>query len=96
MKPLILDFAEEPTRMDVDYSLIEYSEELNLTVFKSTQEPAIDILSLDTRTGLKSPGPTDSDRDFDTAVVTECHANLRTLLETRTITESAREGTDSD
>ncbi len=64
MKPLILEFAETPEILDLDNSILEYSEELNLTVLKSTKEVAIEKVYLETETFTKSIGEgTDKDQD---------------------------------
>lgn len=36
MRPLILEFAETPELKNLDYSLIEYSQEKNLSVIRIT------------------------------------------------------------
>jgi hypothetical protein len=48
MKPLILEFTESPKIQNIDYSLIEYSKEKNLSVLKNTDIPAISYVSMDT------------------------------------------------
>jgi len=50
MKPLILEFAEVPSKYEIDYTKFEYSEQLNLTIVKSNGVPAISNFGLDTKT----------------------------------------------
>lgn len=99
MKPLILDFAEEPRKVDIDYSHIEYSEQLNLTIFKDTGEPAICEFALDTSTFNEGEG-LPADRDPDTRSINNGKKkdidDLRILFETRTVTHVQRETSDSD
>ena len=52
MKPFILNFSECPNGEILDYSLIEYSEKLNLSVVKGSDKPAVSFLSNDTVTML--------------------------------------------
>ena len=54
MKPLIFDFKEKPTNQGMDFSLVEYSDKFNLTVVRGTEQPAINILSMDTVTMTKA------------------------------------------
>lgn len=107
MKPLILDFAENPELIDLDISILEYSDELNLTVLKSTKEIAIEKVCMETETFTKSVGEgTDQDKDLvhsKTPVITEVFdsdpsiQNLLThLMETTTYTFANREETDTD
>lgn len=87
MKPLILDFAENPELIDLDTSILEYSEELNLTVLKSTKEVAIEKVYLETETFTKSFGEgSDTDQDND----------LAHLMETSTKTAVENEDSDTD
>ncbi|WP_343703590.1 hypothetical protein [Chitinophaga sp.] len=51
MKPLILEFAETSSEPAPDFTMIEYSDTLNLNVLKKTQSPAIILVSMDTLTG---------------------------------------------
>ena len=89
MKPLILEFAEKPALKKLDYSLIEYSDEKNLSVIKNTNIPAISYVSLDTETFTKATGePTDSDIDMK--------FKLKRLLDTSTDTFTSTEPSDSD
>ncbi len=89
MRPLILEFTEKPTLKNLDFSLIEYSKKLNLSVIKNTEMPAIKYVSMDTETFTKTSGePSDSDRDY--------MFNLRQLLDTSTETFTSTEPSDSD
>lgn len=83
MKPITFEFLERPDESEVDYSKIEYDNELNLSIDKSTNLPAIDSVNMETETFTRTHGEvSDSDADFrmDTA--------------TRTLTQM--ESTDSD
>ncbi|HXC03375.1 MAG TPA: hypothetical protein VNZ86_01410 [Bacteroidia bacterium] len=89
MNPLSFQFRETPTAQELDYSIIEYSDRLNLSVDKKTGKPAIDILMLDTQTYTKS-GWEDSDSD---------DSGVRMLLDTTTQTYSTplgKEDSDND
>jgi hypothetical protein len=89
MKPLILEFAEAPKLKNLDYSLIEYSWNKNLSVLKNTDIPAISYVSMDTETFTKTTGePTDSDSNFN--------YKIKRLLDTSTGTHSFTEPSDSD
>jgi hypothetical protein len=89
MKPLILEFAEEPNITDIDYSLVEYSELQHLSVVKDTNIAAIKTVSMETETFTKTVGePSDSDNDL--------RSNLKRLLDTGTETLSGTEPSDSD
>lgn len=88
MKPLILDYAEVPEKINLDYSLIEYSEKLNLSVLKGTDEVAIEKANLDTRTFTKATGES-SDSDVS-------NMNLKNLFDTITKTGDNKESSDSD
>lgn len=89
MKPLILEFAEAPKMMDLDFSLIEYSQEKHLSVLKGTDISAISYASMDTETFTKSnQEPTDSDNDY--------RRQVKYMLDTRTDTFTETEPSDSD
>lgn len=76
MKPLILHFAEKPSLKELDFSLVEYSQNQNLTVIKETTIPAIKYISMETETFTKTSGePSDSDRDYQ--------LKLKYLLDTK-------------
>ena len=108
MKPITFEFLEKPTESEFDYSIIEYDNELNLSVDKTTKLPAIDSLNMETETFTKTGGEaSDSDADFrmDTATrtytemeATDSDANIHSLIQlmgTSTLTE-ASEAADSD
>ncbi len=89
MNPLILEFAETPKAIDLDFSLIEYSKLKNLTVLKGTDIPAISYASMNTETFTKADQePTDSDYDYK--------SKIKHLLDTRTDTFTSNEPSDSD
>jgi len=89
MKPLILEFKETPEFKNLDYSLIEYSKQKQLSVVKNTEIPAISYVSMDTETFTKTSGePTDSDNDL--------RFSLKRLLDTRTDTFTETEPSDGD
>lgn len=99
MKPFILNFAEEPKRIEFDISGIEYSEKYNLTVIKESGKPAISEHELDTTTFKKSKEfPTDTDYENNKNKYSKLGKlpRFRSILETRTITEAGREVTDED
>lgn len=111
MNPLAFQFKETPSSENLDYSLIEYDEQLNLSVNKMTRQPAIDTLTMDTETFTKARGESsDSDNngfgilmDTETRTYTKTEEsdsdnNIRSiqiLMDTTTITES-REAVDQD
>lgn len=111
MKPFIFEFKESPNEEAKDYSLIEYDDNLNLSVNKMTRQPAIVELSLETETFTKTQGESaDSDRnglsmlmDTETRTFTHSEASdsdrdrnmLQNLMGTTTLTEST-ETTDQD
>lgn len=89
MRPLILEFKEKPKNIDVDYSIIEYSENLNLSTIKGSNKPAISAVNMATETFTKTGGePSDSDNNYT--------FGLRKLLDTRTDTFTSTEESDSD
>lgn len=89
MRPLILEFTESPKLKNLDYSLIEYSKNKNLSVIKNTDIPAISYISMDTETFTKTFGePSDSDSEYK--------LKLRKLLDTSTETLTSTELSDSD
>ena len=89
MRPLILEFAEIPELKNLDYSLIEYYNEKNLSVIKNTEIPAITNVNMDTETFTKADGePSDSDNDL--------RYKLMRLLDTSTGTFTSTEPSDSD
>ena len=111
MNPLILKYKEKPNGQEAPVGLLEYSNELNLTIVKKTGKPAIG-LHLETETITRTAEASDTDRDvfgklvkyLDTRTMTfESEASdsdndrraILSMLETRTITEDI-ETTDSD
>ena len=89
MKPLILEFAEIPPMQNMDFSLIEYSNKLNLSVLKGTEVVAVTSSNMSTETFTKvHQEPSDSDNDL------RRQANF--LLNTETETRTTQEPTDSD
>ncbi len=111
MRPLIFEFRENPIGEAQDYSLIEYDDNLNLSVNKLTGQPAIDTVNLETETFTKTQSEgADSDRsglnllmDTETSTFTHSEASdsdkdrmtLQNLMATTTLTESS-ETTDQD
>jgi hypothetical protein len=88
MRPLIFEFKEKPNLKNVDYSIIEYSDEQNLSVVRGSQTPAISFINMDTQTITEAgTEPCDSDN--------ELRLNLKHILDTQTTTKSI-EPTDSD
>lgn len=89
MKPLIFEFAETPPMQNMDFSLIEYSNKLNLSVLKGTEVIAVTSSHMSTETFTKvNQEPTDSDNDL--------RHRAKLLLNTETETRTAQEPTDSD
>jgi hypothetical protein len=89
MKHIILEFAETPRQEDIDFSVIEYSHELNLNVFKGTKIPAVNFADQATQTDTKAYGDvTDSDRDLS--------HDTRLMAGTSTQTRVHSEVSDSD
>ena len=68
---------------------VEYSKELNLSVFKDSRLPAISTPLLGTITMTKA-GDEPSDSDYDNSILTK--ASLGTITQTRNMLESS----DSD
>ena len=89
MNPLILEFAEQPKFVDIDYSLIEYSENKNLSVLKGTEVPAISYLNMETETFTRTrEEASDSDNNIG--------HSIKLLMGTETHTATTNEPTDSD
>lgn len=111
MRPLILQYLENPKKNSFDSSIIEYSEELNLSIDIKTKKPAINYLNLSTETFTKTFNEeADSDRDISAlymGTLTQTHQqlensdndhdlrNIQFMMSTRTLTE-AQETSDSD
>lgn len=86
MRPLIFEFAEQPSEKGMDFSVIEYDNNLNLSTVKTSGLPAIECLDMQTETFTKTQyESSDSDRD-----------NLRFLMDTETRTFTQQESSDSD
>nr|GEV52262.1 hypothetical protein [Tanacetum cinerariifolium] len=91
MRPLILEYAEEPQLSGNDYSnLLAYSNSLNLTVIKETGEPAISLSHMETETFTKTMHE-DSDTDQNMQL-----ENLRRYTDTATETRVHNEVSDGD
>lgn len=86
MRPLAFEFAEKPKSVELDFSLIEYNEQLNLSINKQTRQPAIDVLNLETETFTKTQGEA-SDSD---------HNGISNFMGTETSTFTSTEQSDSD
>lgn len=90
MEPLILSFKESPNDQRPDFSIVEYSKDLNLSVLKATGKPAIEYLNLGTETFTKSKGEgSDTDRGSDNTI-------FDSIVNTTTGTRTKEESTDSD
>lgn len=100
MKPLILSFLTLADESNVtDEEILEYDEELQLSVVKQTREPAFDHLSLRTLTDTKTYNE-GSDSDYSanykaSSCCPELQKKLHTQLSTKTITLSV-EVSDED
>ncbi len=93
MKPLILEYAEKANGKPLDFSMVEYSYEQNLTVLKNSNVPAVQFMPLDTSTLTKADGEGSSDSDDQhISLVNE----LKALFDTSTQTKSYTEDSDSD
>jgi len=110
MKPLLLQFKEAPKSANLDYSIIEYDDELNLSIDRITRKPAVDCLQVNTETFTKANGEvSDCDNSIQLLVGSETLTlnrgelvdvgsnmeRLRALMDTTTVTE-AREDLDQD
>ena len=84
MKPLAFQFKETPTVAHLDFSLIEYDDQLNLSVNALTRQPAIDSISMDTETYTRADGEvSDSDNN-----------GISMLIDTDTFTKAEGEAGD--
>lgn len=88
MKPLILEYAENPVVHEIDFSLVEYSQGKNLNVLKGTETPAVIATGMDTQTFTRTVSETD---DEDNSGV-----KLRNTVDTQSYTLNSQEPTDSD
>lgn len=92
MRPLILEYVEKVNGKSLDYSLVEYSKEQNLSVLKNTNTPAVKFMPLDTDIITKAEGTDRSDPDTPMSLYQE----LKMLLDTSTQTLTNTEISDSD
>jgi hypothetical protein len=88
MQPLILKFKERSTKKNLDYSLIEYCPNQNLSVIRNSQIPAINYVSLDTITNTRTDETSDTDDNLK--------YSLRNLMDTSTSTLVKNEVSDGD
>lgn len=86
MKPLILQYTEKPLGDNFDNSLIEYDNNLNLSVDKITKRPAVSFLNMGTETFTKTYDEV-SDSDAD---------RISYMMGTSTQTHYQTEGSDDD
>ncbi|CAN5222305.1 hypothetical protein BH09BAC6_BH09BAC6_09270 [soil metagenome] len=112
MKPFIFQFKEAATEIAPDYSAINYSNELNLSIDSLTGAAAIESVNMETETFTKADyEAADTDRNgFSALMETETRTFTQTeasdsdqnrpvcssLLETSTNTRKHQEVTDSD
>lgn len=92
MKPLILEYAEKANGKPLDFSMVEYSYEQNLTVLKNSNVPAVKFMPLDTTTFTKADGEASDTDAQPMSLVNE----LKSLLDTTTQTKTFSEASDSD
>lgn len=86
MNPLILQYKERSNNENFDFSQIEYSPKLNLTIEKKTGLPAIDFLNMSTETHTRTYNES-SDCDSE---------NMGLMMGTVTNTSYQIEGSDND
>jgi len=109
MKPFAFSFLQTPVAPAVDFSLIEYDDQLNLNVDKATRQPAVEYLKEGTETFTRQNETADSDNNtIQTLVGTETctkvqgessdddFTGVKMLMETETITFVDAEASDSD
>lgn len=111
MKPLIFQTLETPIEKDLDFSLVEYSDTLNLNVLANTSIPAIAYINtsiLETFTKAGQEG-TDKSEEFpknyiDSATMTlvkreESYVDdlgkLKAILDSSTLTQTPGPGIES-
>lgn len=88
MQHLLLQFAETPHQENLDLSIVEYDNDLNLNVIKGTKIPAVTLIDQATDTFTKTTGEgTDSGRDLNSAITI--------VLDTSTQTRLSSEGADN-
>ena len=82
MRPLIFEYAEIPQNDHTTFDQIEYDAKLNLSVLKSTGQPAINEITFVTETFTKAEVDTsDSDDNFRSTV----RQSLDTRIYTRQV-----------
>lgn len=86
MNPLILQYTEKSNTDNFDFSKIEYSSKLNLTIDKKTGFPAIEYLNMSTQTGTRTYTES-SDCDSE---------NMGLMMATKTMTFTELESSDDD
>lgn len=109
MKPLAFSFLQTPSVSDVDLSLIEYDDQLNLNVDKATRQPAVEYVKEGTETFTRQTETADSDNNtIQTLLGTETctkvqgessdddFSGIKMLMETETVTFVDAEASDSD
>ena len=90
MEPLILTFRETPKKQSLDFSIVKYSEELNLSVLRTNGKPAVKYMNLGTETFTKTQGE-GADTDISNSTST-----LKSLMDTSTETYSGGKPSDAD
>ena len=86
MNPLILQYTERSNNENFDFSQIEYSPKLNLTIDTKTGLPAIDFLNMSTETHTRTYNEC-SDCDSE---------NMGLMMGTKTRTFTELESSDDD
>jgi hypothetical protein len=86
MNPLILQYTERSNNENFDFSQIEYSPKLNLTIDTKTGLPAIDFLNMSTETHTRTYNES-SDCDSE---------NMGLMMGTKTRTFTELESSDDD
>lgn len=90
MEPFILKFKSKPNQKSIDYSLVEYSDTLNLSVMSKSDIPAVKFMELGTETFTKTEGEgSDTDKS-------SMRSKLKSLLDTSTQTYTQTEQSDAD
>jgi hypothetical protein len=92
MRPLLLEYIEKTDGKPLDFSMVEYSYEQNLTVLKNSNIPAVKFMPIDTITFTKADGESS---DTDAQPLSSVN-ELKNLLDTRTETKTFSEVSDSD
>lgn len=86
MNPLILQYKERSNNEGFDFSQIEYSLKLNLTIDKKTGLPAINFLNMSTETHTRTYNES-SDCDSE---------NMGLMMGTKAMTFTELESSDDD